>query len=178
MSFQSVPILIGARKISTLIASTNSKVRSFGLQTTQTSGRRAAVITSCRGISFCLDVAACRSALFQITLVVFLGTPECARRRDFRGDGSAQFAARLERLLGLFRRGFLLRRMEKDRRAVLLAVIGALPVHLRGIVNGPENIQQLLVAELRRIKRDLHGFGVASSVRADVALSGILCVTA
>src|ERR1700722_8612039 len=123
-------------------------------------------------------MAAGGAALFEIALVVFLGAPERAGRRDFRGDGAAQLAPGFEGLLGLFRRGFLLRRMKKYRGAILRAIIGSLAVHLRRIVDGPENVQQFVVADLLGIKRDLHDFGMAGRVRTDFLVIGILRASA
>src|SRR5207245_9172553 len=48
----------------------------------------------------------------------------------------------------------LFRSVKENRRAVLCSEIRPLPVHLRGIVRLPENVQQLFVAYLSRIKRD------------------------
>ena len=56
-----------------------------------------------------LDVAVGGPALFEIALVVLLGGPEWARGSDLRGDGMAELAASVQRLLGFFRGGFLFR---------------------------------------------------------------------
>src|SRR5580700_10630285 len=68
--------------------------------------------------------------------------------------------------------------MEKDRGAILLAVIGTLAVHLRRVVDGPENIEQLIVAELLGIKRDLDDFGMAGRIGADVLVAGVFRASA
>jgi len=81
------------------------------------------------------------AALFEIALVVFLRAMEGAGRSDLRRDGPAKFAAILCRGLRFFRRGLLLRRMEKDRGSVLRAEVRALTVHLRRVVHLPEGIE-------------------------------------
>ena len=118
------------------------------------------------------------AALFKVALVIFLGAIEWSRRRDFRSDGPAEFAAGLQRSLGFFSDGFLLRRMEEDRGPVLRAEIGALAVHLRGIVHLPESVEQLRIAELRRVEGDLHDLGVSGFVCTHILVRWILGVTA
>src|SRR5271170_3050069 len=123
------------------------------------------------------NVAVCRAALLKVTLVIFLGRPEWPGRGDLGDDGMVEFSARLQRLLRFVRRCFLLRRVEKDGGAVLLAIVRALPVDLCRIVHLPEGFEQLLVADLRWIKRYLNHFGVASCVCAHFAIRGIFLLT-
>src|SRR5713101_3312226 len=94
------------------------------------------------------EVAGGGAALFKVALVVVFGSIERAGWGDFRGDGLAEFAAGLQRGLRFFRNGFLLRRMEEDRGAVLRAEVRALAVDLRGVVHLPEGVEQLLIAHL------------------------------
>src|ERR1700674_2460635 len=68
--------------------------------------------------------------------------------------------------------------MEEDCGAVLRAEIRALAVYLRGIVHLPEGVEQLFVAHLRRVEGDLHDFGVAGFVGADIFVRGIWGVSA
>ena len=68
--------------------------------------------------------------------------------------------------------------MNEDRGAVLRADVGPLAVHLRWIVDLPESIKQLIVADFLWIEGDLHDFGVAGCVRADIFLRGIQSVAA
>ncbi len=55
----------------------------------------------------------------------------------------------------------------EDRRAVLSADVGALPIELRRVVRGEENAQQLSVADLRRVIANLNHFRVIGLSAAD-----------
>src|SRR6266571_35197 len=66
--------------------------------------------------------------------------------------------------------------MNENRRAILFPEIRPLPVHLRGIMRLPENVQQLFVAYLGRIKRHLHHFRVSRFIRAHILVSGVFRV--
>src|SRR5215470_18010957 len=68
--------------------------------------------------------------------------------------------------------------MEENRGAVLLAEVGSLAVHLRRVVNGPENVEQFVVADLFGIKRNLYNFRMPRSIGADVSIRWILGVAA
>src|SRR5260370_5928234 len=67
--------------------------------------------------------------------------------------------------------------MEEYRGSVLRAEIRALAIYLRGVVHLPERVEQLFVAQLCRIERDLHDFGVARLVGADVLVRRIFRAT-
>ena len=67
--------------------------------------------------------------------------------------------------------------MIKNDGAILCANIGPLPVQGCGIMICPENVEQFAIGDLRRIKFDLHHFGVAGFVRANVFVSWIVLVT-
>src|SRR5260370_25839092 len=123
------------------------------------------------------NVAAGRAALFEVTLVVFLGAPKRARRSNFRGHGATQLGARFDGLLGLFRCGFLLGRVKKDRGPILRALIGHLSIHLSRVVNRPENVEQLIVAEFLRVKSDLYDFGMAGRIRTNILIAGVFRAT-
>jgi uncharacterized membrane protein (UPF0127 family) len=56
--------------------------------------------------------------------------------------------------------------------------IGTLPIQRRGVVIVPEDFQQVMVADHLRIKRDLHYFGVAGSIRADVFIGRVVVLAA
>ncbi len=88
-----------------------------------------------------LEVAGRRAALFQIALVIFLTAIKRAGRGYLGGDRLAKFTARLQSCFRFFRGGFLLRRMEENRGAVLRAEVRALAVHLRGVVHLPECLE-------------------------------------
>src|SRR6266853_3495264 len=123
-------------------------------------------------------MAGCRAALFEIALVIFLAAIEGAGCGYLGGDRLAKFAAGLQRGFRFFRGGFLLGRMEEDSSAVLRAEIRALPVHLCGVVHLPESVEQLLVAQLRRIESDLHDFGMPGLIRADDFIGWIFSMAA
>src|SRR5690348_4513631 len=104
-------------------------------------------------------------------LVVFLGPVERGRGRDLGDDWPP---ARL--LLGMARChcGFLLASvMIRDRRAVLAAVIQALAVAGGRIVDPPERLEQLRVADLGRVEPHLDRLGVAGAAPADPLVAGV-----
>src|SRR5215475_6995994 len=95
------------------------------------------------------DRAAGPAVLFHVALVVLLGPVERRRRGDLRDDRPPP---RL--LLGVAcgDRGFLLGSVvEEDRRTVLAAEVEALAVAGGRIVDPPERLKQLLVADLGRV---------------------------
>src|SRR5262249_10924842 len=109
------------------------------------------------------------AALFQVALVVFLRGPEFGRGGDLGDDRPAEPARAILALSGGARRRLLLRRVEEDRRAVLVADVGALPVQRRRVVVRPEHLQQVVVGDLPRLVLHLHHLCMARPVRADVA---------
>src|SRR5215831_15955585 len=114
--------------------------------------------------------------LFEVALVVLLGPVERGCGGDLRDDLPL---ARL--LLGIARcdRGFLLARvMVEDRRAVLAAEIEALAVAGGRIVDPPEHLKQLRVADLGRVEPHLDRLGVAGAVPADLSVAGVWDVAA
>src|SRR5271167_1902566 len=68
--------------------------------------------------------------------------------------------------------------MVKDRRAVLAADIEALPVAGSRIVDLPERLEQLRVADLGRVEPDLDRLGMAGAVPADPLVGGVRDVPA
>ena len=97
------------------------------------------------------DRAAEAAVLLEVLLVVVLGRPPLRRRHDLRDDGPAVAALRLAGARIASRAAvLLLRRVEEDRRAVLVAHVRALPVQLRRVVHAEERGQQLLVGDLVR----------------------------
>src|SRR5205823_11631312 len=84
-------------------------------------------------------------------------------------------------LLAVARRargGLLLGRVKEDRRAVLAADVQALAVARRGVVDLPEGVEQLLVADARGIEPHLDGLGVPRGVAADLIVGGLRRVAA
>src|SRR5215831_21331647 len=114
--------------------------------------------------------------LFEVTLVILLGPVKRGRRSDLGNDLPP---ARL--LLGIARcdRGFLLASvMVEDRRTVLAAEIEALAVAGGRIVDPPEHLKQLCVADLGRVEPHLDRLGVAGAVPADLSIAGVRDVAA
>src|SRR5436305_974004 len=68
--------------------------------------------------------------------------------------------------------------MIEDGAAILRSHVRTLPVHLRGIMQAPESLNQLIVTDLRRIEMDLDHFSMACSIGADVLVSRIAQVSA
>jgi hypothetical protein len=124
-----------------------------------------------------LEMATGSAALFEIFLVIFLGAVEFASRGNFRGNGPLKFSAGVERGYCGFGFGFLFGGVKKDRGAVLLAEVRALPIHLRGIVQGKERLQQSFESNLFGIVGYLDDFGVAGFVGAHIFVRGIFCVS-
>src|SRR5215831_8029579 len=114
--------------------------------------------------------------LFEVTLVILLGPVKRGRRGDLGDDLPP---ARL--LLGVARcdRGFLLASvMVEDRRAVLATEIEALAIAGGRIVDPPEHLEQLRVADLGRVEPHLDRLGVAGAVPADLSVAGVWDVAA
>ena len=116
--------------------------------------------------------------LLVVVLVVFLGRPELGRRDDRRDDRL------LERLRLLERR---LRRLggcrcsslcTKIAGAVLRADVAELAVLHRRIDVVPEDVEQLLVADLLRVVDDLHRLGVAGAAGRDLLVGRVLRLAA
>src|SRR5271156_5888561 len=63
--------------------------------------------------------------------------------------------------------------MVKDRGAVLAADIEALPVAGSRIVDPPERLEQLRVADLGRVEPDLDRLGVAGAMPAGPVVAGV-----
>src|SRR6185437_14285414 len=67
----------------------------------------------------------------------------------------------------------LLGRMEKDHRAILIADIRPLAIHLGGVVRFPEDLQQVVIAHALRVVFDFYHLGMAGGVRTHIAVRGI-----
>src|SRR5437016_11850391 len=68
--------------------------------------------------------------------------------------------------------------MKEDGGAVLRAYIWTLAVRRGGIVHVPESLQQLLVGNLRWVIGQLHHFGMASLIGANILIGRILGLAA
>jgi hypothetical protein len=118
-----------------------------------------------------LDVAACLAALLQIALVILLGPPEGLRRLNLGHNALGLEAALGGKLLdfGASLR-LLLRRVEEDGRAILRAPVRTLAVDGGGVVKSEKSVQQLLVADLGRVKVYLYHLSVACFVCAYILI--------
>ena len=117
----------------------------------------------------------------QILLVIVLGIVERFRGGDF-GRHLARVArfthGLLETLKAGARGGILLRRERINGRAILCAVVVALTHALRRVVVLPEDLQQLFVADYRRVIDHAHRFRMPGFAGADFAIGRIRRVTA
>lgn len=92
------------------------------------------------------------AGLLVVLLVVLLGSPERAERRDLRRHGLAE--ARLLLRCGRPRRCRLGVREREDGAPVLIADVGALAVLRRRIVVHEEDAKEVVVGDLRRVVLD------------------------
>jgi hypothetical protein len=106
--------------------------------------------------------------------MIFLRAPEFWGRFDLRHDWAFEFAALIELCFRRLGRRFLLGRMIKNDRAILRANIRALAIDRRWVVIRPENVEQLIIAHLRRVEFHLHDFRVSRFIRANVLVSRVL----
>src|SRR5215471_20295234 len=60
--------------------------------------------------------------------------------------------------------------MIKNYRAILRSNIRALPIQGSRVMVRPENIQKLVISDLRQIKLDFHHFGVSALVGANILI--------
>src|SRR5581483_10520190 len=119
-------------------------------------------------------VAARAALLLEVLLVVVLGLEELAGRDDLGRDPVRQPRLQVRpRREGLL---LLLGRVEEHRRAVLAADVRPLAVALGRVVRAPEEVEQLLVRDVRRIELDLDRLGMAGRVGADVVVRGTVGV--
>src|SRR5580658_5362373 len=123
-----------------------------------------------------LNMTICQAAFFQILLMIVFRRPECGRRLQLGDDGAREAA--LRGVARGLRFGFLLRRMKENRGAVLRPDIRPLAIQSGGVVVVPEDLQQIVVADHRRIVGHLHHFGVAGAIRADLFISRVIELTA
>jgi uncharacterized membrane protein (UPF0127 family) len=104
--------------------------------------------------------------------MVFFGTPEGLGRHDLGDDGPGE--SRLRVITRGFRFGFLLRRMEEDGRAVLVADVRPLAVQRGWVVIIPENLEQVVIADDFGIESDFDHFGVARAIGTDVFIGRVI----
>src|SRR5262245_26584499 len=111
-----------------------------------------------------------------VVLVIGLGREERRLHRAGLGDDRALVNLRRIELRDVVLRDLRLRLGLRDNlRAILRTGVGPLAVELRRVVRDrEEDLQDLAVGNLLRVKRYLHGFGVAGAPRADGLVQGVL----
>src|SRR5689334_125280 len=109
----------------------------------------------------------------EVVLVVGLGHVERALGDDLGHDGPREGLVALESRHHFPGDALLLGGAEEDRRTVLSAHVVALAVRRRGIVDGEEDAEQLLVGDLRRIEGDANDLRVARGAAAYFLVRGI-----
>src|ERR1700744_354561 len=122
------------------------------------------------------DRAGGAAALLQVALVVLLGPVE-RRGRGELGDDLPPMRG-LGRVAGLDRGRLLGLVVEEDCRAVLAAEVEALAVAGGRVVDVPERLEQLGVADLRRVEPHLDRLGVAGAVPANLPVGRVRGVPA
>src|SRR5258708_8522173 len=118
------------------------------------------------------------AALLQIFLMVLFGAIERARGSDFGGDRPLEFAAGVQRGARLLSGGFLLRRMEENRTAILRAEVRSLAIHLSWVVSLPECIQQLFLTQYCPVEVHLHYLRGPGFIGANIFLRGVCHLSA
>ena len=117
----------------------------------------------------------------QILLVIVLGVVERFRGGDF-GRHLARIArfthGLLETLKAGARGGILFGRERINSRTVLCAVVVALTHALRRVVVFPEDLQELFVADYRRVVHYAYRFRMAGFAGADFAVGWVRRVAA
>jgi len=114
-----------------------------------------------------------RAVVLEIFLVVVLGHIKVRRGRKLGYDWIPPNLGRVQRRDRLLGAGFLLGRTVKDRRAILSAHIGTLPVQRGRVVDGEEDIEEILKRDHLPIKRDLNSLGVPGVAIADLAVARV-----
>src|ERR1035437_1066528 len=108
----------------------------------------------------------------EIVVVVFLGRPERIQRHDLGDDRIVPHLRGRERRDRLAGHSLLLRRFVEDRRAVLRALVAALPIERGGIVDREEHVEQVSVAHDLGVERDADNLGVSRRAAADLLVRG------
>src|SRR4051812_34634529 len=112
-----------------------------------------------------------RARTLGVLLMVVLSAIKRPKWRDLRHD--------LVRLLllrahdGRTRGVLLCRGLREDRAAILIAIVRALAVQSRGVVDVEEYVEQAAVAHALRIELDQHGFGMTRVVLANAGVGRI-----
>jgi len=115
----------------------------------------------------------CASVLREILLMIFFRAIERWRRFDLRDDRSPKASALFQ--FGVFRFSgrLLFRRVVENNRAVLRTDVGALAIARSRIMVAPENVQQLPIGNLRRVKDYFDYFGMARFIATNIFIGRI-----
>ena len=116
----------------------------------------------------------CLAALLQVVLMIFFSVPERWSGFDLRHDWAIEPAALRQFFFRSVGGGLLFRGMIKNYRSILRSNIRALPVQRRGVMVRPENIQKVVIADLRRIELHFHDLGVSGFVGANILIRRIM----
>src|SRR6185503_1394241 len=119
-----------------------------------------------------VEFVAKRILLVEI-LVILLGRIEVRSCDNLGGDRSGKLLGLLDHLLRLLRQALLIFIMIENGRAVLMALVTELPIRSRGINVVPEEIENLLVADLCRIIENLYRLRVACAARRHLLIGRI-----
>src|SRR5262249_51214980 len=106
--------------------------------------------------------------LAVVVLVVLLGRIERRRRDDLGDDRLLEGLRALERVARCLGRAALRLVGDEDRAAVLVAGVAELAIARRRVDVVPEDVDQLLVADLRGIVADPDRLGVARAAGGDL----------
>src|SRR5438477_10775423 len=96
--------------------------------------------------------------------MIFFSAPEFRTGLDLGDDRRIEFSALANLFIRRFGGGFLFRRMIRSDRAILRSCIGTLSIQGGRIVIRPENVEKLIVTDLRRVELQLDGLGVSGFV--------------
>ena len=111
---------------------------------------------------------------FQIVLMFGLRLPKRTGGFNCRHHFSGPKSRSIDVGDGVFRDPLLLVVGIEDRGAIAGSTVVSLPIHRRRIMNLKEELQQLAIAQLLRVKDDLDRLGVGSMI----AIGGIGNITA
>lgn len=109
--------------------------------------------------------------------MIFFGRPKFGCGANLGGNWLLVFTGFVQVVYVLLRRLFLPVIQVKNCRTIIAANIRALAVNLRWVLNAKKDIQQLPVCNLGGVVRNLHGFGMACCMVANLFVCWILGMT-
>src|SRR3989338_2773734 len=104
---------------------------------------------------------------FVVVLMVFFGRVKCRVGDDVCRDGLVKFFRVFQLLFRCFRQIFLLFVVIENSRCVLSSLVRELPAVIGRIDLAPEDVQELVIGNPGRVKRNLHGLPVAGAARGN-----------